>query len=436
MSRFQPVFLDEPLGERISMTMLKHFNNCPRAGFLYAKHRRDGVQTVPMVRGSALHAVIERSIRAALDAGERQIPGELVKAIVAEVLEEYAVPIEEHDYIRESAHRWAAEWQLFEDEKTVGLETLFVLEVAGWAVRCKVDYASVKTDDTKHVHIEDQKSGRGIPAYDEVSRKRKDGSIAAKNLQLILYMLAVVFGRPVRFVECIDCSGSGRESADDPRLHVDCEQCAGRGSLEVIGEQVARGCTEASADFVFPGVEDKIGLMMRRPVSLTRLEMLEYLESLETIVRRVARAEQTGDWPAVVGAGCAECPCSLECPIPVELRDHAGTINTEDEAREAFAVRAVRTKQERALGRELRAFVKQLPGSRLTYGKDQVAEFAARESVEVKDKPGMYEAIAGGMSVEDAKARFEKVSKGTTFVERELSSDEIEGTNGPPKGAK
>lgn len=425
MSRFQPVFLDEPLGERISMTMLKHFNNCPRAGFLYAKHRRDGVQTVPMVRGSALHAVIERSIRAALDAGERQIPGEIVKAIVAEVLEEYAVPIEEHDYIRESAHRWAAEWQLFEDEKTVGLETLFVLEVAGWAVRCKVDYATVKTDDTKHVHIEDQKSGRGIPAYDEVSRKRRDGSIAAKNLQLILYMVAVVFGRPVELVACEDCQGGGQQAELDALVR--CEACNGRGQVEIVGEQVARGCEEASADFVFPGVEDKSGLMMRRPVTLTRLEMLEYLESLESIVKRVAAAEKTGDWPAVVGAGCAECPCGLECPIPVELRDHAGTINTEDEAREAFAVRAVRTKQERALGRELRAFVKQLPGSRLTYGKDQVAEFAARESVEVKDKPGMYEAIAGGMSVEDAKARFEKVSKGTTFVERELSSDEIEG---------
>lgn len=433
MSKFEPVFLDEALGERISMTMLKHFNSCPRAGFLYAKHRRDGVQTIPMARGSAVHAIKERSTRAMLEADERMIPAEIVKAVVVEVLLEFAVPIEEHDYIRELSHRWAGEWQLFEDEKTIGLETLFVLEVAGWMVRCKVDYASVKLDESKHVHVDDYKSGRGVPAYDEVSRKRRDGSIAAKNLQLIVYMLAVVFGRPVELVVCGECGGTsaldGFHPGGDPALVCGgpCPACNGRGRLEVIGEQVARGCEEASADFVFPGVEDKSGLMMRRSVSLTRLEMLEYLESLETIVKRVARAEQTGDWPAVVGAGCAECPCSLECPIPTELRDHAGTINTPEQAREALQLRAVRQMQDRALGRELRNFVKSLPGSRLTYGEDQVAEFAARESTEVKDKPGMYEAIAAGMSVEDAKAKFERVSKGTTFVERELSSDEIEG---------
>lgn len=419
---FEPVFLDEPLGARVSMTMLKHFNGCPRAGYLYARHRRRGVQTVEMVRGSAVHAIKERCTRAMLDAGERQIPPELAKAIVAEVLAEFPVPIEEHDYIRESSHRWASEWQLFEDEKVIGLETLFVLEVAGWAVRCKVDFATLReTDGLLHVHVEDYKSGRGVPSFDDVSRKRRDGTIAAKNLQLILYVLAIVFGRPVTTERelCVNCnSASGA-----PDL---CTSCAGTGFTvrETVGEQVARGCQEASAEFVFPGVEDSNGLMMRRPVTLTRLEMLEYLESLETIVQRLERAEQSGDWPAVASQkACDECPCVQECPIPAELNDYAGRINTPEEAAEAMQRMAVVKRQASAFGRELRAFVKALPGSRMVVG-DTVAEFAVRRSETIKDKDGFYAALAAGTLLEQAREEFVRVSEGTTFVERELSEDE------------
>jgi hypothetical protein len=422
---FEPVFLDEPLGERVSMSMLKHYNSCPRSGYLYAKHRRAGVQTVEMVRGSAVHTIKERSTRAWLDSGEptklsRETRTEVVKGIVAEVFLEFPVPIEEHDYIRESAYRWADQWQLFDNERVVGLETLFVLEVAGWVVRCKVDFASVRTDDTKHVHIEDYKSGRGAPPFDEISRKRTNGTIAAKNLQLILYMLAVVFGRPVETriadgpVELQHGERAIKRLVDDPL------------TVERVGEQVARGCQEASADFVFPGVEDKDGLMLRRPVTLTRLEMLEYLESLETIVKRLAESERTGDWPAIVSdPGCSECPCSAECPIPAELRDHAGTINTPEEAREALQVRYVRQMQDRALGRELRNFVKRQPGSQLAYAGNRVAEFAVRESETVKDKDGFYAALAGGTPLDEARETFVRLSKGTTFVERELTEDEI-----------
>lgn len=424
---FTPVFLDAPLDERVSMTMLKHYNSCPRSGYLYAKHRRAGVQTVEMVRGSAVHTIKERATRAWLDSGEptklsRETRTEVVKGIVAEVLCEFPVPIEEHDYIRESAYRWADQWQLFENERVVGLETLFVLEVAGWQVRCKVDFASVRDDDTKHVHVDDYKSGRGAPPFDEISRKRTNGTIAAKNFQLILYMLAVVFGRPVRVETMLAESETVNLSTGD----VIRPQEISTQRLEIVGEQVARGCQEASADFVFPGVEDKDGLMLRRPVTLTRLEMLEYLESLETIVKRLAESERTGDWPAIVSdPGCSECPCSAECPIPVELRDHAGTINTPDEAREALRVRYVRQMRDRALGRELRNFVKQQPGSQLTYAGNRIAEFAVRESETVKDKDGFYKALADGMELDDARERFVRISKGTTFVERELTEDEI-----------
>src|SRR5215472_8891084 len=190
------------------MTFLNHANRCMRAGFLYAKHRRRGGQTVEMARGSAAHAVHERGTKAMLEAGEPELPPELCKAIVNEVLADYPVPIEEHDYLREYAHRWASQWRLREDERVVAVERLFVLELAGWEVRCRVDFASA--DELNRVYVADFKSGRGAPPYDEIARRRPDVPdtapaqvrMSAKAFQLIVYVLAVVFGRPVARPAC------------------------------------------------------------------------------------------------------------------------------------------------------------------------------------------------------------------------------------------
>ena len=59
------------------------------------------------------------------------------------------------------------------------------------------------------------------------------------------------------------------------------------------------------------------------------------------------------------------------------------------------------------------------------YFGNSVAEFVARESVTVKDKEGMYEAIAGGMPVAQAREKFERVSQGTSFVDRDLTDEEV-----------
>jgi hypothetical protein len=108
-------------------------STCPSA-FLYALNKGDA-STPEMQRGSGLHAVIERSTRAAIDQGEPFIPPEVVKAIVNEVLAdpEFAIPVEEHDYLRESAYRWAGEWSV-DPAAVVAAETMFVLDLA--AIRC------------------------------------------------------------------------------------------------------------------------------------------------------------------------------------------------------------------------------------------------------------------------------------------------------------
>jgi hypothetical protein len=435
----EPVFLEDPLGLEVSMTFLRHANRCMRAGFLYAKHRKRGSQTVAMVRGAAAHAIHERGTNAMLEAQEPQLPPDVAKAIVNEVLAEMPVPLEEHDYLREYAHRWASEWRLREDERVVAVERLFALELAGWTVRCRVDFASA--DEVNRLYIGDYKSGRGAVPYDEIARRRPEvpdtapaeERMAAKTFQLVVYVLAVVFGRPVETALCAICAGTGRISPLPPsgKGPVECISCHGSGRHELAGEQVVRGCQEAIAEYVYPGIESGDRTMLRRTMGLTRIEMLEYRESLETLLHRVGEAERSGDWPAVTSdAACGECPCMAECPIPSELRDFHGEINTVEQAEEALQVSYVRTQHERALRRELRKVAESWGGAPIRYGH-RVAEFVPRESVEVRDKEGMYDAIAGGLDVTLARAKFERTSKGTSFVERDLTDAELAAASEP-----
>src|SRR5205085_1127581 len=140
-------------------------------------------------------------------AGEETIPPEIVKAIVNEVLADpqFHVPIDEHDYLRESAYRWASNFVVPPQEQILALESLFVLDLGGFQVRGKIDYAEA-LDGGAAVAVKDWKSSRALPAFEEIARKRPDGSLAAKNMQLIVYALLLAFGVPVRFEECPECA--------------------------------------------------------------------------------------------------------------------------------------------------------------------------------------------------------------------------------------
>jgi hypothetical protein len=132
-------------------------------------------------------------------------------------------------------------------------------------------------------------------------------------------------------------------------------------------------------EFVFPGIEDRDGKMLRRPVTLTRLELEEYRASLEGLLARLAHSEESGDWPAVAGSHCVECPAQSECPIPAELRDHAGTINSVEQAREAAEVLDRRDAINAAVRKEIKAFAK-AHETPIRYGADKVLEFGYTES--------------------------------------------------------
>jgi hypothetical protein len=176
-----------------------------------------------------------------------------------------------------------------------------------------------------------------------------------------------------------------------------CKECNGTGRVEVHEPFPLAGRAQRfDLEFVYPGIEDKsTGLMQRRPMSLTRLELEEYLLSLTALLKRVRAAEESGDWPAVVSdAACSECPAPSMCPIPAELRDHRGTINSHEQAAEALEVLDRRKAVDAAIRREVKAFAKH--NGPVRWGADRVSEFVSTFAEEIKDREGMVDSLVPG----------------------------------------
>lgn len=445
MSRFLPIDPSQQLTGRqspakaFSVTFGRAFNTCRRSGYLYQKYRRKPLSTAPLERGSALHRVIELATRATIEADELMIPPDVVKAIVNEVLADpdYWCPVEEHDYIRESAYRWAEE-TVIDPGAVVAVETLFVLDLDGTVLRARIDFAEV-LDDGARVRVRDYKSSRAMPGFEDIGRRQPDGRIAAKDFQLVAYAACLAFGRPVRVEECPHCHGRGtvdhpvsgstteREVEDVP---AGCGQCDGTGRMEFPEPfGVAERAETFDLEYVYPGIlgaDDKIAT---RGVSLTRTEVHAYLDSLRAMAEQVRQADASRDWPASFGGHCSECTAPAECPIPRELRRHQGEINTVAEAVEAAEVLAAEKFDYAARQKEINAFIKTaVPGQRLRFGRDQVSEVGRQTRVEIKDKDGMFAAMEAAIRTGEVFDRGEWVRESVTtpIVHRRLTEAELE----------
>jgi PD-(D/E)XK nuclease superfamily protein len=416
--RFQPVFLpeDRALNGRVSQTFLRHYGQCPRSGFLYAMHRGEA-PTRELVRGSAFHDIAFRSTLHCIEQGEVRIPPDIVKLFAQDVLSEMPVVFEDHDIVREMSYRWGAQ-TTFDPSRIIACETLFQLEVHGVMVRAKIDFAET-IEDGAAVLVRDYKTARSAPPYEEIARVRPDdGQRAAKNFQLCLYAVLLAFGVPVRSEErqCTVCQGGG------------CKACGGSGRQRDEYPEpfpVAQHAQRFDLEFVYPAIELDDGSMATRPLTLNRLELLERRESLEAKVAELLSSVETGDWPAVVSdQACSECPASSQCPIPRELRDHRGTVNTMEEAAEAYAVLDREKAEHAARTRELHKWIK-THGALYFDGK--VAEPVLQESSRIDNKDAMFAAMERAVQYGEPFERsdFVKVIESFPIKVRDATSDEV-----------
>lgn len=411
MSRFAPVHLSKPLDKRVSQTALRHAARCPRSAYLYFENRGEA-QSDAMVRGSAAHAIFERSTKLAIENGEAMVPPELVRDVLAEVLAEFPVPWHEQDLLREMTWRWATEWTI-DPAQVVACETLYVLNVGGWEVRAKVDFAELRGQT---LYVCDWKTGRGAPSLDEAARKRKGGTFLPRTFQLCLYALAIKYGKPVQPEEV-----ERREMLASTEGWAEADLAKWVPVERILEPSRGARAQDVIAEFIYPSIENAEGKMLRRTMGLTALELSESLESLRALIDRLAASERTGDWPAIVSTpGCSECPVSSECPIPARLRDHEGTITDIEQAAALLEALDVQSKEAAATRRAVKTFAKE-HDVEIPFGADKVARFVYSRT-ERLDKAAVEKAVAEGRPLSRDEAF--STSESTLFKDVKLTEEE------------
>ena len=402
---FEPVTEAVERPSRLSQTLLRTTDNCPRAGFLYLKHR-GGPSSAAMDRGSAFHKFAERMVVELVTRGEKSLfapaQGEespealqsaaqdvasLTQAMVESVFEdhpEYVMPAAERDHVRSMAYHAAVGFDV-DPQTVVGVERSFTLDVGDWQIIGKVDLASLPSPTLGEVL--DWKTSLHVPSQEEHE----------KSFQAKLYALLLMYGTP-----------------ED-------------------GEPMGRHLTHVRGRMIYPRAKpretDKGLRLVQRTATWSRGQLDEFRLDLEALGRRITGGLDTGDWPAQAGSHCSECPAPRKCPIPVELRNHQGTVTSADEAA-ARLEWALRAKAEvAAVEKEVKAWAKEHGG--VVVG-DKIFEGTVAESRKLKSVGGRSAWDELEQAVNDA-ARYGQPfsldewvlwSPRNTFAARPLATDD------------
>jgi RecB family exonuclease len=304
---------------RLSQTLVRHANSCPRSAALYLRYK--GGVSMEMDRGTALHMFHEWMVHELLKRGEPSLwapqPGEdavlaagevasMTKSVVDDILNDPAnglvVPAHEAEHARIAAYHLAIGWDIDLANTFLGVERTFVMDVAGWEIRGRIDLLT--WPEPHRIEIMDLKTSLAVP----------DAAEFESAFQPKLYGALVMFGHPI-------------EVAED--------------GTEVRGEPLGAHLRQVGARQVHPRAkpkwnEDGTVRLVDRTAYWSRKELQDFLHDVERSVRRIERGLDTGDWPARHGAHCSECPAEPECPLPRHLRRFADAIETPEQAAEAM----------------------------------------------------------------------------------------------------
>ena len=152
---------------------------------------------------------------------------------------------------------------------------------------------------------------------------------------------------------------------------------------------------------------------------------------MESILHRLARSEESGDWPAVVSdEACGICPAQRECPIPSALRGVLEFLETPEEAAAAAEWLEVTRRVSAGVQKQIKAVAKKT-GEPIRFGLDKEQSFSYQETEKV-DKDGLRAAVERFQRSGEPFAfdDFVKVSKSTPFRVRTLTAEELEQENG------
>lgn len=434
-----------PLPSRFSQTLLRHGNRCLRSAYLYAKYR-GGMPSHQLDFGTAAHRGIEACLRAMVEQGEDRIPPELAKDLMGEAAAsaDLTIPAEMHGRLRQIAWHFA-EGVAIDPDRVLTIERKFQLEIGGVRVIGKPDVAFL-SEDGGEIEVWDYKSGFAMAPEGEVAEKQRDGRLAPKSFQLLLYILLLALGRPVTELPCEACKGTtfewaaGVEIPDGPlepgvSIPVNgnpasvvvgaCPACDGRGTVDHLDPPLGERAQWFKGFEMYPQFLYDDGIGRRGPLEIPRHELADHQQMLQGLVAKVAAAFNAWDFPAVDGSHCSECPARPECPLPAALKGYRGLINTPEEAAEAASLHELRKKELAADWKEIKGFA-DVHGP-IRFGADLVLDFRAEERRKV-DREGMREAARRAAEYGDPfdPDDYVQVSTTTPLRKRKLEPHELE----------
>jgi hypothetical protein len=366
--------VERPAGA--SQTLLSRLDVCPRSAYLGLKYRY-GPSSHPMARGEVFHEFAERATRLLIDQGEPSMPGEVARDLQQAVIEErtdLVLPHREQDACRLMAWNWG-EATVLDLESIVAIESTFQMELSGWTHRGRIDRAEVRGT---RADIYDYKTSLNITNQEDAER----------DFQLWDYGLLVA-----------------------------------QGKIEDRPFGVADGINEFHLHLVFPRyTTEETGELISRDVAVSRGQLGEFAFTVQRLLEILDHGLETGEWPAVSGSHCSECPCRPECPIPEQLHDLLEIENLADA--EAMAelwhqdnARVARMK------RTLKAWAQE--HGPIFYG-DYALDFKAQEKREIRDWPALLLAIDRTLSYGepfDVNAH-RRVTQSTRFDKRKQTEEE------------
>lgn len=423
---------------RFSQTFLRHAANCMHSGYLYLRFA-GGPGSHEMDRGTATHLIAERMGRHALEYGEPTVPHEVVREIVNEVVAEVGIAPGEIDYLHVLAYH-LAEALAFDPETIVGLERKVLMEIGGYTISGKIDLAWVKGETAG---VRDYKTSMNLPdnaAWGPAETDDGKKRIRRFLFQALLYALLLKFGHPASV--CPECGGAGGHgNTDRPDLALKCPTCDGEGEI-IEDTPLAPRAEKFDVGEWYPAYmyEDENGAqrLVERSTVIELPELENHRRWLEALVQRVGAAFETGEWPAVPGSHCNECPAERLCPIPAVLRERAFdpetgeviVVDSNEAARAALALRDRLNAEAAQLWDQAKAWADK--GNVIVVG-DQVYEFKPTTTTSVKKKGGNRTDWEGFLEAVQHAAetgepfpvdKWIKTSTSTRFTKRALRPDE------------
>lgn len=374
-----PVERIEP-PHRFSQTLLKHYERCHRAAWLYTKYR-GGMPSSALDRGAAFHLFAARATAVMIAQNEPRIPPELAKTLLEEVLDEHpelTIPLADIDDLREMSFHFA-QGVTINPQHVVAVERKFVLPVGDYMLSGIIDRAEI---NEQAATVRDWKTQFMPPSHGEY-----EGSFQGR-----FYAALLCFGQPVN---------------DDGTL----DPCLGdRLTWVDVGE-------------AYPRHLDADGTMLCRHYGMSRLAVHEIRTDLARMAEHLAASFASGEFPATSGSHCSECPMEPACPLPRELRAYAGAINTLEEAQEASVWFERWQARLNSTRKEIKLWARQHGGFR--YGRDREWVFDV-STTNITDWDGLAEAIERtrqyGVPFDQAEHRRQRT--GTKFVARTVGRED------------